>query len=383
MIYIIFQIQKCILFISYYFFLVFRPLIKTRYSWVVGVTEVASNLFHISKCLDNSCSICLNGIKYYNYKYDYNFHIYDNFLIQIFLTYIISPALLGYLCHLSDKFMYTWSDGFLISKVDGRFYEFSFLYRKGKVISCFYSGNDIRSLKLERELGVRLDLNVAADYYQFCHPEMMTEKYDKFKYLLAISTNKYAKFVFNADADQSSYLNSPSLPYIYFFPDQQFSANRQKFSDHRLKIIHAPTSPIVKGTQIVRSAIKKLSSEGFDFEYIELQNVSNEYVLNVLRHSHIVLNEFFMFSPGLFGIEAMANFCVLMTSADENIERSLPRGSNDAWVVTRYFEVEHKLRWLLLNRDLHECIAESGYNWALQNASISASRLKLNEYLKI
>ena len=89
-----------------------------------------------------------------------------------------------------------------------------------------------------------------------------------------------------------------------------------------------------------------------------------------------------MFSPGLFGIEAMANYCVLMTSADENIEHSLPRGSNNAWVVTRYFEIEHKLRWLLLNRDLHESIAESGYNWAFQNASFSGSRLKLNHYLK-
>ena len=34
----------------------------------------------------------------------------------------------------------------------------------------------------------------------------------------------------------------------------------------------------------------------------------------------IVLNGFYALMPGVFGIEAMANYCALMTAADETIE---------------------------------------------------------------
>lgn len=378
---IIFKIQKILFLISYFFSFILISSRTKKYSWVIGVSECVGNIYQISKCLNNSVSVCINKNKFYDYDYDYTL-IKTNFrLLNTFLSYLYGPIVFGYLVHVAEGFFYIWSDGFLISQIDGRHFEFSFLKKRNRKISCFFCGNDIRSLKLEMQLGNRINMDVAADYYEFCIPEMISGKYEKQKKVIASSADKFADFVFNADVDQSSYLSKPSLPYIYFYPDDMFCVNERKFDDARLKILHAPTSPIIKGTQLVRATIKQLKVDGFDFEYKELLNVPNKVVLQELRCSHIVLNEFYMFSPGLLGIESMANFCVLLTSADEHIETSLPLGSNNAWIVTHYYEIYQKLRWLLENRQEHVRIARAGYEWALANASFSASRVKLNNSL--
>ena len=99
-------------------------------------------------------------------------------------------------------------------------------------------------------------------------------------------------------------------------------------------LVHAPSSPIIKGTQLVRAAVALLREEGFDFEYVELTGVPHEEVASQLQRAHIVLNQFFAYVPGMFGIEAMAAGAVVLQSADESLESDLPAGSNAAWVVT-------------------------------------------------
>lgn len=53
----------------------------------------------------------------------------------------------------------------------------------------------------------------------------------------------------------------------------------------KIKIL-SPSNPFVKGTSLVRAAIKKLQVEGYDFEYIELQKMPNEVVLEHLNISY-------------------------------------------------------------------------------------------------
>jgi len=179
-----------------------------------------------------------------------------------------------------------------------------------------------------------------------------------------------------------SYFTKKTQPFIYFYPDENFTKNDTKFSNIKTyKICHAPTSPIIKGTQLVRAAIAKLRAEGYLFEYVELIGLSNEVVLEELRSTHIVLNEFYAFVPGVFGIEAMASSCALITSADENIEPDLPSGSKDAWYITKYYEVYDHLKDLLNSPDLIKKYADAGYEWAIENASCSRSSVKLMSLL--
>jgi hypothetical protein len=122
--------------------------------------------------------------------------------------------------------------------------------------------------------------------------------------------------------------------------------------------------------------------EGYDFEYRELIGVSNRVMLEALVDAHVVLNEFYAFVPGLFGVEAMASHCALMTSADDRIETTLPTGANAAWMVTEYWNIYDNLRDLLNNHELIKQYADAGFAWALKHCSCKNSAHRLNALLE-
>ena len=146
-------------------------------------------------------------------------------------------------------------------------------------------------------------------------------------------------------------------------------------------IVHAPTSPVIKGTPLVRAALKALKEQGYDFEYLELTNRSNAEVLAALDRAHIVLNQFYAFIPGIFGIEALAANAVLLTSADGTIEPTLPPGANEAWVVTPFWQVYDKLKAVLDNPDTMQSQADRGTAWVGEYCSRSVDRAHLLELL--
>ena len=77
-----------------------------------------------------------------------------------------------------------------------------------------------------------------------------------------------------------------------------------------------------------------------------------------LGRAHIALNQFYGFSPAVFGAEALAAGCAVMMSSDEFVETDLPAGSNECWVVTKHHQVYSHLRRLL--DDLKSPIAKVG-----------------------
>ena len=134
-------------------------------------------------------------------------------------------------------------------------------------------------------------------------------------------------------------------------------------------VTHASSSPIIKGTQLVRAAVAKLESEGYDFEYVELIGVGNTEVAAQLARTHIALNQFFGFTTAVFGAEALAARCALLSSADGTIETSLPPGANDVVLVTKHWQVYDNLKSLLDHPERIEPLATAGQAWARRFSS--------------
>jgi hypothetical protein len=375
-------LQKVTLHLTWSFYRQFPFLVGSKCKWTVGTCEIAAFLKNITGSLDGAVSVCLtHNVFYQDTQYDYAANPSRFLLLRKLHTAFYGPFLLGYLLNNADGFIFLWSSGFLAIN-DGREYEFNFIKKRGKKIVCFFLGNDSRSVVKEKEMGAKLDLDVAANYYKYVYPHFSSPQYDLEKIRIARVAQKHADFIFNADVDQSSYLTNKSLPFMYFFPDNKIRSDFKKFNDKSNPlIIHAPSSAIIKGTQLVRAAIKKLRNNGYLFRYIELEGVPNSVVLEKLEEAHIVLNEFYMFTPGMFGIEAMANCCVLITAADEFIEKSLPEGSNKAWISTKYFEVYDNLKKLLDSPSSWEEISRAGNEWVRIHAASSSSGKKFQNII--
>ncbi len=380
---LIYYFQIPLFLISFYFFKlisIFSTKSKKKILWVIGVSEIASNIYFLSKIIKPSLTVCLDRNPFYNHNYDFSINV-RNVMLKYIYRIFYGPILLGYLANKATHFFYIWATGFLLD----REYEFKFLKSKNKKIVCMFCGNDIRSPKLSMELAKKLEIDYFVEYTGYRFPYYLTDEYDNEKKRLAEIADKYADLIFSAQYDQISYLKSKQYHLPYMYDKAKFCRNDSKFKDlskSKIKILHAPSDPLPKGTPLVRAAIKKLKLEGYDFDYIELKNVPNEVVLEHLKSAHIVLNQFYSFVPGLFGIEAMANHCAVLMSADPNIEKGLPQDSKDAWLITKYWEVYDNLKYLLDNPEKIKYYADNGYEFAYKHYTFEAAEEYINKVLK-
>lgn len=348
-------------------------------SWVVGPIEVASIVANFARAVPDSYSVTLAPHRFYDFSYDFQIGAQRGDWLR---SRFVAPWVLGRLAASATGFVYVGADGFLLGGVDDRECEFRFLRRHGVHIVCVFTGSDIRSPALMRRFQEETGLETIATYLDQVSPVFATAAFDDQRRRTAEVADRYADVIFTAAVDQLSYLKRETEPFPYFFPDEDLLLNHAKHADPGPRlVVHAPSSPIIKGTQVVRAAVQRLRSEGYDFEYRELNGVPHAEVLASLREAHIVLNEFYAFVPGVFGIEAMANACALLTRADETIETDLPLGSNAAWVVTCAADIYANLRRLLDHPERIAPQAAAGLAWVQRHATVSASGAKIRDVL--
>jgi hypothetical protein len=382
---VVYSIQMALLWLSYAICYVLKIGFAPRKNWAVGVDELAAVVHNISAALEDTVSVSLSRHPFYTFAYDYTLPAqikcrYLRYIVRI----VYSPILLGYLCHRVNGFFYVAGSGYLLAEFDGRRREFSFLKSRGLKVACFFCGSEIRSVRLMNQLSKDMGRDTISTYQSIAVPGFDAEHLECSRMRLAASADQYADHIFNAPVDQVSYLRRVVHPFLYFYPDTGFRRNDRKFADiRRVKVVHGPSSPLIKGTPLVRAAIKKLHMEGYDFEYRELIGVSNRVMLEALADAHVVLNEFYAFTPGQFGVEAMASHCALITSADERIEKTLPTGANAAWMVTEYWNIYDNLKCLLDNHTLINQYADAGFAWASENCSYQKSAVRLRSFLEI
>ena len=307
----------------------------------------------------------------YNVDYSVNFSRYSKLA-----KYIILPLIYPLILKRFSNIWYFSSASFFLAN-DGREWEFSKAKKHGLNIICFFLGSDIRSLKLAQELSASIDLDHWSNHIGITANR--AEVSDKRSKVFSNAADKYANHIFSAENDNISYIKSK----IHLLPmpvtRNSYVINDNKWKNlSQIKIFHCPSSPLIKGTQIVTSVIKRLKNEGYIFDFVLLQNVSNEEVLKELDNTHIVLNEFYGYLPGLFGIEALEANCLLLTSASKDVEPALFDGSENAWVPTMYHEIYENLKYYLDNIDKAKIIADQGTHWAKKHCSHEACISYLN-----
>ncbi len=361
---------------------ILKLVIKKRKGCVIGVTEIAGMIYLYGHLFSSTKTVCLDSNKFYNLKYDYAIikrnSRFSNLLYAAKRVFY-GPILLAYLASKHGVFIYFWSSGFLLD----REHDFKFLKKRNKKIITIFVGDDIRSPKKMRIKINELNYDSFLDYVGFSNSYYLSENYDKKKKRVAELSDKYADLCFNCSVDQSSYITSKQYFLPYAYDTKNFNQNNGKFRKiSKIKILHAPSHPLVKATSLVRASIKKLKLEGYDFEYKELINVSNKQVLEELKNCHIVLNQFYAFVPGMFGIESLANHCAVLMSADPDIEVGLPLDAKGAWMITKYWQIYDNLKYLLENPNEIRKYADAGYEFALNHYTYEKASKYLHKILE-
>ena len=377
------RVQRLILVISYFLHGLepWRSR-RARISWVVGPDECASMVLQIAAAIPGSYSVSfVEEVAYSGRGYDLRLRSKPGTSWRWRERVLVGPAVLGKLMRQADGFIYVGASGFLLDDLDQREFEFSFLKRHSLPIVCYWCGSDIRSTKRMHHLEAETGLPNISTYIGLTDAGFESEHFDELRKRVAAVADRHANAMFSNTVDHLGYLTTATEPFLYFLGEESFPTNSRFDDVSRPVVVHATSSPIIKGTQLVRAAIAKLRTEGYDFEYSELIGVPNATVRSELARAHIALNQFYGFSPAVFGAEALAAGCVVMMSSDETIESDLPAGSNEAWVVTKHYNVYERLKSLLDEPQRLAQIAQRGQEWARAHASRAGAGATLQKVL--
>jgi hypothetical protein len=357
--------QRLALVVSYHVHRARRAsLSRSPISWVVGPDECASMVLQISAAIPGSYSVSFTEEVAYQAKYDHPLRTTSRSRFRLAERILTGPVLLGRLMNQASGFIYVGATGFLLADADDREFEFAFLAKKGLPIVCYWCGSDIRSTKKMHELEAATGMPNISTYIGERSALLESAEWDDLKRRIATVSSRHASAMFSNTVDHLSYLTMGTEPFLYFLADEPLK-NPGKFANlSPIRVVHATTAPVIKGTPLVRAAVAQLKAEGYEFEYRELIGVTNAEVKEALANAHIALNQFYGFSPAVFGVEALAAGCAVMMSADENVESDLPAGSNECWVVTKHHEVYSNLKRLLDDPSQLEKIALNGRAWA-------------------
>lgn len=125
-------------------------------------------------------------------------------------------------------------------------------------------------------------------------------------------------------------------------------------SNKRITIVHAPTSPEVKGTVHILEAIELLQSN-YDFDFKLIQGMAFEEVKKAYAQADIIIDQILIGSYGLCSIENMALgkpvICYISEFMKEKYPKELPI------ISANPTNIKDTIEFLLNNR---ECLDEIG-----------------------
>jgi glycosyltransferase involved in cell wall biosynthesis len=171
-----------------------------------------------------------------------------------------------------------------------RFYELPLLKLFGKKIIIVYFGSDARPPLFNGrhldDIGGYVDSNSAHDEAEYLVKQIRR-------------VEQYADVIINHTATAQFFSRSFVRFVAIGMPIDltTLPSNDAAVESNTIRILHAPSRPLAKGSLIFRKILEELTNEGYSIEFVELVGVPNGIVLQELRNCHFVLDELYSDVP--------------------------------------------------------------------------------------
>ncbi|CAG0999658.1 hypothetical protein METP3_03210 [Methanosarcinales archaeon] len=185
----------------------------------------------------------------------------------------------------------------------------------GKKIVMHYWGSDIR----QSNIAINYVYFKTLDELQKIYPE----KNDKYKISKIKRVEKYADLTIVGDYPLLPY--SPKSTVI----KQAIDLTKLHFvgcesGNKKIKIVHAPTDREKKGTKYVFPVIERLEKEGYDINFILIENKKNEEALEIYKQCDIMIDQLLLEAHGILLIECMALGKPVLSRIDKKFMKYYP-----------------------------------------------------------
>lgn len=169
-----------------------------------------------------------------------------------------------------------------------------------KKLFVTYQGNDARQGDYSLE---NFEFNIASQVGE----EYYTPESDAIKQRLIKRLSHYCESVYALNPDLLHVLpkSAKFMPYSHIFLDE-WTPHFTQLENRKLRIGHAPSNRKVKGTDIILDALNQLASQGYEFEVVLVEGISNAEAKEKYETIDVLIDQIFAGWYGGLAVEVMA-----------------------------------------------------------------------------
>jgi hypothetical protein len=222
--------------------------------------------------------------------------------------------------HLMDFDVYQLDGGLEFFR-DGRILRQ--LKQQGKKIICCYTGSDLRVRGVIPEIDALSDLNISVEFdHQFLHPN----------------------------------LTHVPFPII---PEKYQSFRQTPPATGHLKISHAPTNRLAKGSDIIIPIVEALARE-FPIELVLIEKMPYPQALKMKGASHIFIDQIGDLGYGISGLEALSMGIVTCSCLAPGFAEKYP---DHPFVEVSETNLREELIRLITDAEYRQIKGKQGWDW--------------------
>jgi len=301
--------------------------------------EIANQMYTITKALQAK-GVDAKSVNYYpsylDYKSDYNL---DLLSVDNNTRNRLSKELAVKLINENNVFHFHFGTSLTMNYSD-----LPLLKDLGKKTFMQHWGSDVRLY------------SVASKYNPYVKVKVANEKdiTDRLEFL-----GKYIDTCIVSDGELYEYVKDfyKNVFFIKQAIDIQKYTIKTKEKKKELCIVHAPTSPEIKGTESVLKVIEELRYK-YTFNFKLVQGMSHTQAKKIYEEADIVIDQLRIGSYGLLSIEAMAMgktvLCYISDPMKDKYPKELPI------ISANPDNLKDKLEYLIINKDMLEKTGENG-----------------------
>jgi len=223
----------------------------------------------------------------------------------------------------------------------------------GKKIITVFLGSDIRYwyafTEEMKSLGVEAEIS---PFFEYARTRTGGSYWDK---LCTVKVAENYSDLIISDPDCSQLQTRP-----YMRSNVPLDLSEYRFNvPGRIKplILHAPSVPEAKGTDIIIKVINELKLEGLEFEFQLIEQMPNKELRQLLTNSDIVIDQLYSATLGTLSAEAMATGNVVFVRYMPEFSR-IP--ADCPAINVNVFTLKNKLRRIIMDVDQRKSLANRG-----------------------
>lgn len=320
-----------------------NPINKSKLRVIHGTMEIANQMYTVTKGL-KKLGVNAKTLNYYpnylGYKADYTLNI--NSFKDTKEANIETKILAAKMIAENDVFHFYFGTSLTLDYSD-----FPLLKQLGKKVIMQYLGSDVRMYSKAIKLN------------KYAKAKNTNEDYIKRKLELI---SKYVPDCL-VDYELAEYVKDYHLNIHYTraaIDLKKYKFIRQTYNK-KFKIVHAPTSPEIKGTNYILKAIEELK-EKYDFEFELVQGMSHEQATQIYEKADLIIDQILIGAHGLFAVESMAMgkpvICWISDFMKEKYPKELPI------ISANPDNIKEKIEYIIKNKDMLKEIGIKGRMYA-------------------